>query len=363
MECREGSWIGWERKRGKIEEFNRLLRGDRETSYAVHVGDSRSCRNVRYCITLDSDTRLARDAARKLVGIISHPSQPSPFDPESAGHAGLRDFAAARQRHLASAAGSLFARVYAGHTGVDPYTRQSPTRTRICSTKVSSPARASTTSRVHGRTRRSRARERPPCRMISSRASTPDRPRHRRGGGRRLPGRRTRPRAAAASLGPRRLANPLWLFPVVPHAAGSSAIASPSSRAGRFSTTCVARSWLPLRCPAGRGLDAPTGSPGLWTLGFWRPRLSGVCPAAPALAGPAPQQPLARVHASVWATTRTAIAQALLHHVPRLPRVRDAACHRAHAGATGVHPATAARVGNGRGPRRPRGLRGGARAF
>ena len=59
--------MGWERKRGKIEEFNRLLRGATDTSFSV-AGRRRStsCPRVRYCITLDSDTRLPRDAAKKL---------------------------------------------------------------------------------------------------------------------------------------------------------------------------------------------------------------------------------------------------------------------------------------------------------
>ena len=65
--------MGWERKRGKIEEFNRLLRGATDTSFSVEVGDASIFPSVRYCITLDSDTRLPRDAAKKLVGIIAHP--------------------------------------------------------------------------------------------------------------------------------------------------------------------------------------------------------------------------------------------------------------------------------------------------
>ena len=35
----QGCWMGWERKRGKLAEFNRLIRGDRGTSYAVSSGD------------------------------------------------------------------------------------------------------------------------------------------------------------------------------------------------------------------------------------------------------------------------------------------------------------------------------------
>ena len=37
--AQEGLWMGWERKRGKIEEFNRLLRGATDTSFVVAVGD------------------------------------------------------------------------------------------------------------------------------------------------------------------------------------------------------------------------------------------------------------------------------------------------------------------------------------
>ena len=40
--------MGWERKRGKIEEFNRLLRGDHDTSYVVTVGDRTLLADVRY---------------------------------------------------------------------------------------------------------------------------------------------------------------------------------------------------------------------------------------------------------------------------------------------------------------------------
>ena len=57
--------MGWERKRGKIEEFNRLLRGATDTSFVDRASaTSAILPQVRYCITLDSDTRLPRDAAR-----------------------------------------------------------------------------------------------------------------------------------------------------------------------------------------------------------------------------------------------------------------------------------------------------------
>ena len=119
----EESWIGWERKRGKLEEFNRLLRGARDTSFTTHVGDPELLAGVRYVITLDSDTRLPRNAARQLIGIIAHPLNRPHFDQRlgrvTQGYGILQPRVSVT---MASAAGSLFARVYSGHTGVDPYT-------------------------------------------------------------------------------------------------------------------------------------------------------------------------------------------------------------------------------------------------
>ncbi len=120
---REQAWMGWERKRGKIEEFNRLLRGATDTSFAVQVGQRDILPTVRYCITLDSDTRLPRDAAKKLIGIIEHPLNRPQVDRRlgrvTEGYGILQPRVSVT---MASAAGSLFARTYAGHTGVDPYT-------------------------------------------------------------------------------------------------------------------------------------------------------------------------------------------------------------------------------------------------
>ncbi|HEY6360870.1 MAG TPA: hypothetical protein VIX63_07175, partial [Vicinamibacterales bacterium] len=119
----EKLWMGWERKRGKIEEFNRLLRGATDTSFAVAVGDLTVLPQVQYCITLDSDTRLPRDVGRQLIGIIAHPLNRPTFDPAlgrvTEGYGILQPRVSVT---FTSAAGSLFSRLYSGHTGVDPYT-------------------------------------------------------------------------------------------------------------------------------------------------------------------------------------------------------------------------------------------------
>ena len=121
--ARDRVWMGWERKRGKIEEFNRLLRGATDTTFHVQIGSLDLLPSIRYCLTLDSDTRLPRDTARKLVGIITHPLNQAQLDPKTRrvkhGYGILQPRVSVT---LASAAGSLFARLYAGHTGVDPYT-------------------------------------------------------------------------------------------------------------------------------------------------------------------------------------------------------------------------------------------------
>jgi cyclic beta-1,2-glucan synthetase len=119
----EGLWMGWERKRGKIEEFNRLLRGATDTTFSVSVGDLTILPEVKYCITLDSDTRLPRGVAKELLGIITHPLNRARFNPDAGrvtdGYGILQPRVSVT---FMSAAGSLFARLYSGHTGVDPYT-------------------------------------------------------------------------------------------------------------------------------------------------------------------------------------------------------------------------------------------------
>jgi cyclic beta-1,2-glucan synthetase len=75
--------MGWERKRGKLAEFNRLIRGDRGTSYTVASGDPAGLAATRFIITLDSDTQMPREAASRLVGTLAHPLNQPRFDPES----------------------------------------------------------------------------------------------------------------------------------------------------------------------------------------------------------------------------------------------------------------------------------------
>jgi cyclic beta-1,2-glucan synthetase len=119
----EGKWLGWERKRGKLHEFNRLLRGAQETSFFVSTADQKFLSTIRYVITLDSDTQLPRDAAHRLIGTIMHPLNSPRFDGQKGRVA--EGYAILQPRvsiSLTSASHSLFARIFSGNTGIDPYT-------------------------------------------------------------------------------------------------------------------------------------------------------------------------------------------------------------------------------------------------
>ncbi len=120
----ENKFMGWERKRGKIMEFNHLLRGNKETSFAHFFGSIAELAKVNYVITLDSDTHLPPGVARKLIGTIDHPLNRAVFSSET--NKVIRGFAIIQPRvgiTLGSANSSRFAQIFSGHTGLDPYTR------------------------------------------------------------------------------------------------------------------------------------------------------------------------------------------------------------------------------------------------
>jgi cyclic beta-1,2-glucan synthetase len=120
----EAIWMGWERKRGKLVELNRLLRGATDTSYlAPSDGRPAVPANVRYVITLDGDTRLPRGAARRLVGKLAHPLNRPRIDVQSGrvveGHAVLQP--RVTPALPTGREGSLFQRIHSGRGGMDPY--------------------------------------------------------------------------------------------------------------------------------------------------------------------------------------------------------------------------------------------------
>jgi cyclic beta-1,2-glucan synthetase len=121
---KERKWIGRERKRGKLHELNRLLRGAGDTTFVAIDGRPPTVpQGVRYVITLDADTRLPRGTARRLVGAMAHPLNRPVFDPRKgrvvAGYAILQP---RLTPSLPTGPGSTtYQRIISGPGGVDPY--------------------------------------------------------------------------------------------------------------------------------------------------------------------------------------------------------------------------------------------------
>jgi len=119
----QGVWMGWERKRGKLAEFNRFLRDGDTGAFSSMVGDPTPLRGVRYVITLDADTLLPPDTAVLLIGALAHPLNRAVYDPVRG--RGVRGYGILQPRvgvSLPSAHRSQFAALHSGHPGVDPYT-------------------------------------------------------------------------------------------------------------------------------------------------------------------------------------------------------------------------------------------------
>lgn len=123
----EGVWMGWERKRGKIEELNALLLGSGQPTTITEIegGFADVCGGggIRYVITLDADTRMPPSTALDLVRTAAHPLNRPQHDPRTGrvidGYAILQPRISIAPR---SAARSRFARIFSGLVGLDPYT-------------------------------------------------------------------------------------------------------------------------------------------------------------------------------------------------------------------------------------------------
>jgi cyclic beta-1,2-glucan synthetase len=119
----EGRWIGWERKRGKLEMLLRQITGSSVPVFAPLGPDMQLAPGLRYVLTLDSDTGLPAGSLRELVSIAAHPLNAPQIDPVRrrvcAGYGILQPrvvtpLAALNER-------SPFHTLFAGQGGLDPY--------------------------------------------------------------------------------------------------------------------------------------------------------------------------------------------------------------------------------------------------
>ncbi len=122
--AKEKVWMGYERKRGKLAEMNALLRGTGREKFIMIVGDSSVFEQIKYVITLDTDTQLPRDAAWKITGTMAHPMNHPHFSEKkqrvTEGYGILQPRVAVSQPSNES---TPFARMHGNEPGIDPYTR------------------------------------------------------------------------------------------------------------------------------------------------------------------------------------------------------------------------------------------------
>ncbi|TFW17757.1 cyclic beta 1-2 glucan synthetase, partial [Duganella callida] len=120
----EGVWMGYERKRGKLEDLNRYLRGGARDKFSVVVGDTSELESIRYVITLDTDTQLPRDAAAQFIATMQHPLNRPRVDTArgrvTEGYGILQPRVAVA---LPSENASHYEKLCGGEPGIDPYTR------------------------------------------------------------------------------------------------------------------------------------------------------------------------------------------------------------------------------------------------
>jgi cyclic beta-1,2-glucan synthetase len=120
----EGCWMGWERKRGKLEQFNRLVLGDQTSAFSLREGNTDALRGLRFVVTVDADTSLPPGTVNRLVSTLAHPLNNADFDTRTGrvrtGYTVIQPRVEIRPE---SGTRSLFARLCTGETAIDIYSR------------------------------------------------------------------------------------------------------------------------------------------------------------------------------------------------------------------------------------------------
>src|SRR6187399_2291633 len=123
---REKKWMGYERKRGKLSALNAFLRERGQNDFSLIVGDLGIVTNIKYVITLDSDTQLPRESVWKFIGNMAHPLNHPVYDPNKKrvidGYGILQPRV---EPSLPKSGTSLYLRMQGNLSGIDPYTKAS----------------------------------------------------------------------------------------------------------------------------------------------------------------------------------------------------------------------------------------------
>ena len=119
----EEAYLGWERKRGLLNQFNEYILGNISNPFKTNtITNLASMPPIKYIITLDADTDLVLNSAKELIGAMAHilnkPELNKSEDLVIAGHALIQPRIGI---DLMSSIKSLYTKIYAGAGGVDVY--------------------------------------------------------------------------------------------------------------------------------------------------------------------------------------------------------------------------------------------------
>ncbi|MGB4589336.1 MAG: glucoamylase family protein [Clostridiaceae bacterium] len=118
----DGKWIGWERKRGALLEFNNMIMGSKDTTFSAFSSLTLPEKNIKYVITLDADSVLPLGMAKKMIGAMAHPLNTAVLD-EAKGIV-VEGYGLMQPRisfDMDSSNKTTFSRIYTGQEGIDPY--------------------------------------------------------------------------------------------------------------------------------------------------------------------------------------------------------------------------------------------------
>ena len=119
----EEAYLGWERKRGLLNQFNEYILGNISNPFKTNtITNLASMPPIKYIISLDADTDLVLNSAKELIGAMAHilnkPELNKSEDLVIAGHALIQPRIGI---DLMSSIKSLYTKIYAGAGGVDVY--------------------------------------------------------------------------------------------------------------------------------------------------------------------------------------------------------------------------------------------------
>ncbi len=120
---KQGKYLGWERKRGLIKQFNRYLIYGENGQFNTNNIDKEKIGDIKYVLTIDADTQVGINTISSLIGIMAHPlNKPVLNNDKTAVIKGYGILQPRISTHIECATKSKFAEIYAGYGGIDMYT-------------------------------------------------------------------------------------------------------------------------------------------------------------------------------------------------------------------------------------------------